>query len=215
MLQELPDFNKFQMDRPKIASIEYQWKNRNHGGSLMKGVLNNNGEVMMNYLNTTFGEISRQQRHKSQYFIFNNIMTNYVINDDYATFADVHILANAASFSSEGIRIRDEQAVNLVETGPVHRRKMIPYIRLDKINFVLNGFARMTIYKSFNPMNMTYEFDSRIKFDPVKDPYRNEIVEIREGEFKNGQLSGYGRIITSDGTTRVGYFLNNNEYGKI
>jgi len=41
------------------------------------------------------------------------------------------------------------------------------------------------------------------------------IYEIRDGEFKDGELNGYGRVINRHGIVTIGYFKHGQPYGSI
>jgi hypothetical protein len=116
--------------------------------------------------------------------------------------------------TEEEVLMKD-QATNIIELGPIVTKRIIPLIRMEKMKGLVSGFVRLVIYESSNPMNRTYLFDGKIKFDPRKSPEKNKVIEIREGEFKHGMLNGYGRVLKIDGTATVGFFNNDRVEGKV
>jgi len=49
-------------------------------------------------------------------------------------------------------------------------------------------------------------FAQFIEYSKDAETDENTLISVSEGQFHNGELSGYGRKITSDGECRVGYW---------
>lgn len=118
----------------------------------------------------------------------------------------MYILADSRMFSSEDERLVKEQAYNIVEIGPIRSHRIVPLIRMEKMKHLLRGFARMIVYETTHKMSRKYTFDPHIKFDPRYNPENNTVIEMREGEFRDGMLNGYGRVMKSYGEAIVGFF---------
>lgn len=85
------------------------------------------------------------------------------------------------------------------------------YLQFDNIKDAINGTGRVVIYTA-----LAKTIDG--KWDPTND-VSNQIDSLLEGNFLNGSLNGFGRIMyqgknVNEYKCRLGYFIDNNLDGK-
>lgn len=194
--------------------MQKHWNNQFYGGSVLDPIYPPlQKDPVLNYFNGTFGDISREQSHTSKYYTFENIELK---NSNHSQiFADIWILANTATFTAEDNRLVSAEATNIKEIGPIKKHRTILLTEMSKIQTLLNGYARIIIYEAHTPMNSTYLPDPKIEYDPRVNYHKNKILEIREGQFFNGMLNGYGRVFESDGSAKIGFFHFDKDFGKM
>lgn len=84
------------------------------------------------------------------------------------------------------------------------------FILFDDIKEVLTGFGRFTYYRCFSKNELG-------EFDPsFSDAKGNWLMNIKEGEFKQGKADGYQRQLSAyNSHCKQGYFKNDQPYGKF
>ena len=82
------------------------------------------------------------------------------------------------------------------------------FLTFDKIAHLLNGYARIVFYQ-------VYSQDGSHNYNPYMNPRRNRIVQMKEGQFKNGKANGYVRTMDMMKDASVGFFKEDRAYGKV
>lgn len=82
------------------------------------------------------------------------------------------------------------------------------FTRFSDVKPYLNGFGRILHYTALKT-------DTRDRFNPLMAGQNNIVNKIVEGRFRNGNLDGFGRIISDDGYHQIGFFRNGHPYGKL
>ena len=87
----------------------------------------------------------------------------------------------------------------------IYDNKAFPNYR--NIKGMINGYARIVYYN-------VHENPTDTDYTPYKDPWKNEIVTIREGYFNQGLQEGYGRMMGNQKEAFVGFFREGKLHGK-
>ena len=84
----------------------------------------------------------------------------------------------------------------------------LDFVNTNDIKPYFSGVARVIHFS-------TTGWNKKInKFDPYIDFSKNKFHRMREGEFKNGHLDGFGRIISGK-YVEVGYYQEGKPFGKF
>ena len=73
------------------------------------------------------------------------------------------------------------------------------FVTKDELKHMLNGYARVIEFG-------TNHIDKRGNFNPTIDPSQNFILQLSEGQIRNGMLCGYSRTHDNEGECKVGYW---------
>ena len=83
------------------------------------------------------------------------------------------------------------------------------FLKLDNIKHLIDGYARIIYYQVYS-----YEADQKT-YNPFINPRKNRLVQMREGQFKNGLSHGYARTMDFQNDVSVGYFYQGKAFGKV
>ena len=73
------------------------------------------------------------------------------------------------------------------------------FINKDDIKQYLTGFGRIIEYG-------THHIDKNGNYNPNIDPSQNYIISMSEGQLELGLLSGFCRILDSEGECKIGFW---------